>query len=230
MTVRSFRNLACLAVVTAFLVSCSSTHRLYMESLRLAFRSGPEKSFEEVEQSKIDLLQLELGDKNPAFLALAYLEDDKYKWVSADHAVFVFHHDKLVQTSGFQNDLLQTSELEANPLVDKPTASANKWLYTIDVANHEFGLPVESTFTSEGVEDKTFYGRTFTLHKWVETVRIEQSAPYWDSSYEWQNLYLVEPVSGYVFYSEQAASPFTEDMIITYVSRIVRHIKKSEGQ
>lgn len=230
MTVRFIRNLVGLTLVTAFLVSCSSTHRLYMDSLRLAFRSGPEKSFEEVAQSKVDLLQLELGDKNPAFLALAYLEDNKYKWVSADHAVFVFHYDKLVKTSGFQNDLLKTSDLEANPLVSKTAASANKWQYTIDVANHEFSLPVASSFTMEGAEDKTFYGRTYTLQRWVETVRIEQSAPYWDSSHEWQNTYLVEPVSGYVFYSEQSASPFTDNMVITYVSRIVRHIKKSEGQ
>ncbi len=230
MTVRFIRNLVGLTLVTAFLVSCSSTHRLYMDSLRLAFRSGPEKSFEDVEQSKVDLLQLKLGNKNPAFLALAYLEDNQYKWVSADHAVFVFHYDKLVKTSGFQNDLLKTSDLEANPLVSKSIASANKWRYTIDVANHEYALPVESSFTTEGVEEKTFYGRTFTLQKWVETVRIDQSAPYWDSSHEWHNIYLVEPVSGYVFYSEQTASPFTDDMVITYVSRIVRHIKKSEGQ
>ncbi|HBY38039.1 MAG TPA: hypothetical protein DEH24_01400 [Alteromonas sp.] len=229
MTVRSFRNLACLAVVTAFLVSCSSTHRLYMESLRLAFRSGPEKSLADIQQSKIDLMQIELGDRNPAFLALAYLENDQHKWVSADHAVFVFHHDKLVQTSGFATDVLSTSHLDTNPLVDIASANTTTWQYTIDIANHEYGLPVESTFKKDGTVTKSFYGQTFTLDKWVETVRTEPSTPYWDSAYDWENSYLVEPVSGNVFYSEQTASPFTETMVITYVSRIARHIKNSGG-
>ena len=172
MTVRSFRNLACLAVVTAFLVSCSSTHRLYMESLRLAFRSGPEKSLADIQQSKIDLMQIELGDRNPAFLALAYLENDQHKWVSADHAVFVFHHDKLVQTSGFATDVLSTSHLDTNPLVDIASANTTTWQYTIDIANHEYGLPVESTFK------KRWHGNQIVLRSNFHTRQMGGNCAY----------------------------------------------------
>lgn len=230
MTVRLFRSLVCIGLVATFLASCSSTHRLYLDSLRLAFRSGPEKSLADIQQSNIDLLQLELGNKNPVFLALAFKEDNTSKWVSADHAVFVFHHDKLVRTSGFPSDLLQTSNLSENHLAPALKPSSTSWQYTLDIANHEYGLPVNATLESSGSETMEFYGHTFHLQKWVETLQAKPSTPYWDSSYTWENIYLVEPESGYVIYSEQRASPFTDEMVITYVSRIARHLKAQEEQ
>lgn len=207
---------------------CSATNQLYLDSLKLAFfPTTPSLTLADIQSSDVDFLKVVYGERQPSFLALAYIENKQHKWVSADHVVLTIDHNKLIKTSGFDTDLQYTSTLEHNPLRNAASLVTENWQYNIDIENHSYGVPITSTWHLSPQKTVTFFDASITVIPVIETITIIKKEPYWTHEDSWANTYWLEVDSKQVIYSEQRATPEDDPMRMTYVSRIARLIDVS---
>ena len=76
-------------VVCLFLSGCSTTSLAYYNTLKLALKDRTVSyTVEEIAASKADLMQIKAGGRDAASLALAYIDGEKYRWVSGDKVIF----------------------------------------------------------------------------------------------------------------------------------------------
>lgn len=128
-----------------------------------------------------------------------YAQDEKH-WVSADNAVLVTRHGRIVKTTGFPENLLGTSTALRDP-VNRRLHTLKKTIRhhrTIDVdIDKRFGIPIFSTFIPMGprkiviadLEIKTFL------------VREENRAQ--TINWSFTNYYWVDALDGFVWKSHQ---------------------------
>ncbi len=92
-------------VVCLFLSGCSTTSLAYYNTLKLALKDRTVSyTVEEIAASKADLMQIKAGDRDAASLALAYIDGEKYRWVSGDKVIFTMHHGIIVKTEGLEGE------------------------------------------------------------------------------------------------------------------------------
>lgn len=213
------------------LTGCSSTNKLYMETLRLAFfQEPPTFSLEEVRARDIDLLKVVHGERQPAFLALAYIEGGLHKWVSADQSLLLMDNNKLFRTAGLATNLQNTENIIQNPLRHIDALNGYEWQYSIDVSDTVYALPVTSKWETGEAQQATFFNQPLTVIPVTETVTVPVNQPYWHSEQSWQNIYWLEAKTKQVVYSQQLATPYSELMTMTYVSRIARLLNSEGGE
>lgn len=230
MSVAKRRRFFIFAIVSLLLMGCSSTNRLYMETLRLAFlEDGPSLTLEEVQSSKIDFLKILHGERLPVYMALAFIEDGQHKWISSDHAILAMDNNKIIRITGLDVNLQYTDNLANNPLRMPANLADVDWHYHIDVAEHDYGLPVHSQWHRDAPQEVTFFNQALTVIPIIETVTVDIDKPYWTHETSWQNLYWLEQHSKQVIYSEQLATPYSDPMKMTFVSRIGRILKAREA-
>lgn len=226
--VNYFRLFIAVALLS-LLAGCSSTNQLYLESIKLAFFSdSPSVSLAQIKQSKADLLKVVHGERQPVYMALAFIEDDQLKWVSADKAILVFQDDKLIRTSGLGADLQYSSAFSHYNLSLNELVSESEWLYTIDVDERDYDLPMRSKWHVEAPESVEFYGSRFTVIPVREEVTTQVSEPNHSHEQSWTNVYWFDAASKQIIYSEQQASPYQSPFKFTFVSRIARLIDTSQ--
>ncbi|GGF76001.1 YjbF family lipoprotein [Alteromonas lipolytica] len=225
------RRIILVGLLTGLLLSgCSSTNQLYWNTLKLAFfPDTPSLTLEQVKSSKIDLLKVVHGERQPAFLALAYIEGGHHKWVSADHAVLTMDNNKIIRTSGLQTNLQYTQGTDANPLRKEHSLNGQSWQYQIDIEDKVYGLPVTSQWQEGQPETVTFYEQPLSVIPVTEVMTTEIQDPYWQHTERWENYYWLDASTREVVYSEQQATPYSERMVMTYVSRIARLLNESES-
>ena len=98
---------AIIGVLCLSLSGCSTTTLAYYNTLKLAFKDRTVTyTVEEVAASKADLMRIKAGERDAASLALAYIDGDKYKWVSGDKVIFTMHHGIIVKTEGLDLSLI----------------------------------------------------------------------------------------------------------------------------
>ena len=230
MSVATLLRFFIMVAVSVLLAGCSNVNRLYLETLRLAFfEDGPSLSLQQVRESKVDFLKVLHGERLPVYMALAYIEDGQNKWVSADHVVVAMDQDKIIRISGLDIDLQYTDNLQGNPLRATSQLTDASWKYHIDVEEHHYDLPVDSQWQRGAPQQVTFYDKAFTVIPVTETVSIDIDKPYWTHETTWQNVYWLEQTSGQIIYSEQKATPNSDLMKMTFVSRIARLINAREA-
>ncbi|MDC8831830.1 YjbF family lipoprotein [Alteromonas gilva] len=228
--VNRFRLIVVALLLLTSLVGCSSTNQLYLETLKLAFfPDAPTLTLEQVKQSKADLLKVKHGERLPVYMGLAYIEDSQLKWVSADNAILVFHHDKLIRTSGLDSDLQYSSVLNDYTLSLANLAKQPEWRYNIDIDNQVYDLPMRSQWYVEAPESAEFYGHSLTIIPVKEVVTTQVNEPFASHSESWTNVYWFDAASKQIVYSEQKSSPYAQTLQMTFVSRIARIIDKSQG-
>jgi hypothetical protein len=222
-----------LSSITAvlFLVSvsgCSTTTYAYYNTLSLALKDNSiDYSIEQVAASKADLMQIKAGDRDRASLALAYIDGDKYRWVSGDKVVFTTQHGVIVKTEGLNNDLYYTGNLQHNPLSTKSVLPYS-WKRKIDVDGIGYGLSVDSSWRIEGEESREYLGHSLPMLKVVETVTFPEYTPFIDMGLEWENVYYLHKSTKALLASTQRFSPEGDTYDMVYLSRIVRQLK-AEG-
>jgi hypothetical protein len=215
---------------TIFLSGCSSTTKAHLESVKLALANNDaEVSMADVVKSNADLMLVRYGDRDTAVVALAYIENDLYKWISGDKVVLTLHQGVITRTKGVDNDLLYTSNLPQNPLLNI-TALKPEWYRTVDIENSSYGMPVMSYWHSAGSQSMTILGAEFTTTKIVEDVEIMPDHQYINTHTEWQNTYLFDPDSGQMLFSKQRNLYTGEEITMSYLSRAARLIIEAQRQ
>lgn len=204
--------------------SCSSTNQAYYETLKLAFtQSDNTVSLEQIRQSRADLLGVKHGDRGQVIMALAFIEDNAYKWVSADHAILIMHHGLITHTHGFENDSLYHQGQGANPLASDVNSPV-KWTYTTDIENYGYGLPVETQWQRIGDTTLNILDHDFDVYLVEESVAYPQVTPYIEINRRWTNRFWFSKENGELLKSEQQLSPVGDPLKMVYLSRAQRLI------
>ncbi|WP_334020838.1 YjbF family lipoprotein [Alteromonas sp. S015] len=219
-----------LSVIVGFLClslsGCSTTTLSYYNTLKLALKDrSVAYTVDEIVESKADLMQIKAGERDVASLALAYIDGDKYKWVSGDKVIFTMHHGIIVKTEGLDNDLFYTSNLQHNPLATNDVLPFN-WKRKVDVASIGYGVPVDSSWRIVGEETHDYLGFSVPVIKVVETVDFSEYTPFIDVGLSWENTYFLHKHTKELLASKQQFSPEGDVYNMVYLSRVVRQMKK----
>jgi hypothetical protein len=220
--------LLALIPLVSTLSGCSTTTLAYYNTLKLALKDNSVNySVDEIAASKADLMQIKAGERDLASLALAYIDGDKYRWVSGDKVVFTTQHGVIVKTEGLDSDLFYTGNLQHNPLSTNDVLPYS-WKRKVDVDSIGYGLSVDSSWRIEGEESREYLGYLLPMLKVVETVRFPEYTPFIDTGLEWENVYYLHKSTKALLSSTQRFSPEGDTYDMVYLSRIVRQLK-AEG-
>ncbi|MDO6566462.1 YjbF family lipoprotein [Alteromonas sp. 1_MG-2023] len=217
-----------ISLLSLLVTGCSSTIQSYVKTINLALEDRTVSyTVDEIEASKADLLQIKAGGRDAASLALAYIDGDKYRWVSGDKVIFTMHHGVIIQSEGLDNELYYTGNLKHNPLASNDILPYS-WARKLDLENVGYGLPISSTWRVQGEESRTYLGATFTVTKITESVIFPETTPFIDTSLEWENTYYLDAKSKQLLASNQKLSPQGDVYEMVYLSRIVRLMKSKD--
>ena len=219
-----------LLVILGFLCfslsGCSTTTLAYYNTLKIAFKDrSVSYTVEEIAASKADIMQIKAGERDTASLALAYIDGDKYRWVSGDRVIFTMHHGIIVKTEGLDNDLYYTGNLQHNPLATKNVLPFS-WDRKVDIAAIGYGIPIDSSWRIEGEETLEYLGFSVPVIKVVEHVSFSEYTPFIDVGLSWENTYFLHQYSKELLASTQRFSPEGDLYDMVYLSRIVREMTK----
>lgn len=183
-------------------------------------KDGIQLTEEEVIASKADLIYIISGERPQATMALAFIEDGNYKWVSRDNAVFVMQKGRLKRTSGLERDLLHVTSLESDPIKDGANLKHGAtWARHLDSEDNSFGVKLESQFQVKNDSSISIQNKSFRTVQITELVSFESSAYGND---EWINTFWFHKESGELLKSIQKNTPDADIYNITYISRAVR--------
>ena len=210
------------------LSGCSATNRAYIDTLTLAFSNRDiQLTKEQVAQSGPDLLQNKSGERPVAVMGLAFIENDHYKWVSADSKVVTMHHGVIIKTHGLDNDLLYTAPLATNPLAGD-SKLAFSWERRADVEGVGYGLPINSKWKIEGEDTRTLMGTQFELLHISEHVSFADTSPFFELDLEWKNHYWLDLKTKTLLASKQKYAPDGDWFDMVYLSRVVRLMEEAQ--
>ncbi|MBU2979835.1 YjbF family lipoprotein [Alteromonas sp. C1M14] len=204
--------------------SCSSTNKAYYDTLKLAFtQTDNTVSAEQIRQSRADLLGVTHGERAQVIMALAFIEDNAYKWVSADHAILTMHYGLITHTYGFENDSVYHQGQGTNPLADS-VISPVSWTYTTDIEHYGYGLDIETQWQRMGDATINILDHDFAVYMVEESVTYPQVTPYIDIHRQWTNRFWFSKENGELLQSEQQVSPVGEPLKMVFLSRAQRLI------
>ena len=212
------------------LTACSGTYRGYADMLKLAFTPGKDISFTfaELTAAKHDYLYVRLGERSQVALGLAEIEQGQFKWVSGDRALLVTEQGRVVRTSGLENDLLYVSNTLSDPL-KRPLAIAKdvSWLRLLDWQQGEYGYQVRSQFEMKPAETMQFFGVAVNVIPLIEHLQYDNEANFVRLDASWQNTFWLDAKTGAVLKSKQLLAPGKEPLELTYISEVVRTLKRA---
>ena len=216
--------LLCLAVA-----GCSSTNRAYYDTIKLALAADEPVtlSVDQVRASQADLLQVKSGERAPAVMALAFIENGRNKWVSADKAQLHIHHGVIVTTHGLDNDLLFTGNLDDNPLAE-PFPLAFDWSRSVDIKGVGYGLPVSSQWLVAGEARISILSSQFAVQRIEETISFPKTTPYIETGLSWKNTYWISRQNGDLLRASVKLTPQSDRFEMTYLSRAARLLEESQ--
>lgn len=213
------------SVMLLVLTACAGTYRTYVEMIKLVVAEQPdvELTYEQVKQSKSDLLYVTNGERAQAAMALAFLEAGQHKWISADNAILVMEQGRIVRTLGLDNNLLHLTNLHSDPIRRINEISPDhEWLRLADWDNGEYGYRLRSRFEVIPEQQLAFFQQQLTTILVVEHLQYEDNANYLRFDGRWQNRFWFDSASGTLIKSEQTLAPFVQPITMTYISRIAR--------
>lgn len=216
-----------LLALTVLIASCSSTFDAYWRSLQLALKDNPDLtlSTQQVAEAPVDLIYFSLGDRPQAILALAFIEEGNFKWITADKLMFVEKQGRILKTIGFNHNLLQLHGVESDPIQSGRDALLSaQWIAKADYQDLTYGHDISYKITSR---KQTSLG----IHELVfDTILVEEQVIFDNKGLNqkgtdiWTNRYWYEVDSGRLLKTQQKLSPFSEMFDVTYVSRAIRLI------
>lgn len=204
------------------LSGCSATNYAYLNTLKLAFSDRDILlTKEQIAQNKGDLLQIKSGERPIAVMALAFIENDHYKWASADNVIITMHHGVIIKTHGLGSDLLYTAPLATNPLAGDSKLPYS-WARRADVEGLGYGMPINSAWRIEGEDSRSFLGTQFELLHITEKVSFADTSPFINTGLEWENHYWLDLETKTLLASKQKFAPEGDWYDMVYLSRVVR--------
>jgi hypothetical protein len=219
----SFRA-SCVFVLISFLSlsGCSTTQQAYIQNIKMYLDSdiNVTVSNDDIRQSKADLIYVVIGERPRATMALAFIENGQYKWLSQDKAMFITENGRLVRTVGLAHNLIYVSNLSNDPLKMPSVDNTNvKWNRVIDTELGDYGTQLSSQTSMIDKELLLIQQKEFVTTKFTELVKY-QSALNGDAT--WTNIFWYDKASGQLLKSSQKTSAQSETIEITYISRAIR--------
>jgi hypothetical protein len=212
-------------LVCCFLTACSSTQKAYLQNFRIYLDSDKDIQLtnDEIVDSPIDLIYVKNGDRSIATMALGFIENGQYKWLSKDDIMIVTQNGRVIKTLGLDNNLVFVDKLNSDPLSREASIKAGSWTTSIDTDYGDSGATIRSDIKSTGnvllhVKDEEF-----------NTVRVEESIAYSSVMYgekSWVNSYWFDSLSGQLLQSHQTPSANSDRLEIVYISRALRLLEE----
>lgn len=225
MPISRFFVLPCYLILLLLLSACSSTHQAYLRTLKLAFDTTQDIKLasSDIMQSPADLAYVKKGDFSEVVMALAFIDDSQYQWVSADNISLIEQYGRLVKTFALPHNLDFLVAQTDDPLGDALNINDNSaWLRAIDINHQHFGVKISSRFTIKGSHTLQVQEREIDTVLIEEVVSVPESDKYRFKETQWLNQFWISKKSGRVIRSKQKAVPDGDYFDITYVSRALR--------
>ena len=212
-----------LTVAVGWISACSSTNKAYYDTLKLALNQNDiNLTVEEVRARKADVLAVKYGDKPQIIMALAFMENDQHKWVSADKAMLIMQSGIVVKTYGLTNDILYNSDSGAIPDYSLATSESQFREYYVDIDQYGYGIPVEAKWHRVRANPLVILGNSFETYVVEEEISFSKISPFYETGLKWMNQYWFSSETGELLKSIQAYSPVDQPMTMIYLSRAQR--------
>lgn len=213
-------------ILVLFLSGCSTTQQAHKQNIMLYFASsqGVTLSNEAVSASPADLIYVKNGERPIATMALAFIENGQYKWISQDNAMIITSQGRLVQTLGFNDNLMHMSNLSQDPLQQGASidGKSSTWSRRIDTeigGQGDYGALINSQ--SQVLTDRSLVVNDIEF----SVIQVQESVTYSSVLYgsqEWMNVFVYESKTKQLLQSSQTMAPNMDTLEITYVSRALR--------
>lgn len=201
--------------------SCSTTNQAYYETLKIAFsdRGVAPPSLKALSDIDADLAWVTFADRAPVTMALAFIEEGQHKWVSRDGYLLVFQKGMLTRSAGFEKDVLYSSPV---PTLTKNTVANGpvSFRYILDVEG-AYHLQIASQMDQGEQQQMTLWDKVFLMDCVNEHVQLLTPIP-GTTHTEWTNTYCFDADSGQLLKSDQLFSPFSDRIVMVYLSRAAR--------
>lgn len=207
------------------LAGCSSTHQAYYRSLKLALDKPQDVAFsaEHIINSPADLIYVKRDELANVALALAFIEQGHYKWVSVDNAVLVEQNGRIQKTLGLDENLDYISATNADPLLQPESINENSsWHRTIDFSSTVYGLTLNSRFHVVGQVSLDIENKQIDTVLIEETVSVADDPIHDFNDKQWLNQFWLHKPTGQLLRSRQKLLPGGSYFDIRYVSRALR--------
>jgi hypothetical protein len=217
-----FGFLGCLLFLIS---SCSTTHQAYLRSIQLAFADSQDYVLEseKIRQSPFDLAYITKDELPSAVVALAYIDNGQYKWVSSDDVTFVEKNGRIIKTLSLRNNLDFVFSESIDPLSNANNISnGSRWQRAIDIDSRYFGVKLDSTFNVIGGKQLKIQDLSFDTVLIEESVVLAENTNHKFSDSHWVNQFWLHKESGRLLRSRQKVLPGGAYFDITYVSRALR--------
>lgn len=183
---------------------CSVTPTLQLAAQALAAGSAYPVTRSQIEASPYAKISARLGDAPRAVMVLSRYDGDDHHWVSANRALLVTRHGRLVQTVGLERDLRHTRHPADDPLpagLHRLGGRAGPFRKYLDVAPYDFEVPVDFEYRPEGNDEIEILERRHATLRVREQIRVE--------AWNWRttNFYWVDAATGMVWKSRQRYCP-----------------------
>jgi len=172
------------------------------DALKYSIVGFPDVPIKRDEVSKIPYASIsaKIGMGPLSLLVLWRRENDDLHWISADRAIIVTRHGRVVKTYGFPENMKDTKELGRDPVnnslhLSTSSASFNRSI-DIDV-NKRYGIPVESKFERIGP-------RKITIAEIeIETILFTEKNTARTVNWSFTNYFWADAYDGFIWKSRQ---------------------------
>jgi hypothetical protein len=223
----SFKASFSLIVISLLFTSaCSTTQQAYIQNVEMYFDSGIDVilSNDGIRESNVDLIHVKNGERSLATMALAFIEDGQYKWLSQDGVMFITENGRLIRTIGLEHNLIYVSNLSTDPLKTPSTNDKEiQWERAIDTEFGDYGVNLSSQITIVTDEAISLQTEQLITRKYTESVHY-RSEKFGED--RWTNTFWFHQSSGQLLKSSQKMSSQSEIIEITYLSRAMRLLEK----
>ncbi len=215
----------CFFILLTLLSSCSATHHAYLKTLKVAFAELPDITLEssDISASSVDLIYVKKGNFPTVVLALAFIEDGQYKWISSDKASLIEKNGRIIKTLSLDHNLDFVTAQAIDPLANALDINdASHWHRQIDLDSSHFSLQITSSFSVEGPTNLIIQEQN------IETILINEHVKITDcnnchfANDVWINQFWLNKASGKLIRSKQKITPDGDYFDISYVSRALR--------
>ena len=211
--------------VCCLVTACSSTQRAYQQNFRMYLESDIDIKLtsEEVVQSPMDLIYVKNGERPIATMALGFIENGKYKWLSKDDVMIVTDNGRVIKTLGLDKNVTFVDHLKNDPISKGQSLNIKNWITSIDTDYGDSGAKIESTFDTIKNVTIVIQGAEFNTTKVEEKIKYNSSL---NGEKSWVNTYWYHIDTGYLIQSHQTPSAYSDRLEITYISRVMRLLEE----
>lgn len=212
LTIRLF-----LSISLVVLCACSPTVNGYLDSFKLAFSTPDDAVLSEVDMQQGGPAAIYVRRDQGRQLVLVAQSQQAIGdfWRSADNGILQFNGNRLVQTAGFTENLLDTRgqglrQLDAVSL-QNDEQQQRQWQTDWSIAEHS-GFKATSVISKRAVDTLTLWDTAF------KTIRLDEQVTFMDGTVL-TNRYWFDAQTGDLLRTIQQPAPFWHELDVTFISK-----------